>query len=72
MTDIQNQTGSINDILKIVNRASESFAFEIFYENFTYPIAIAGRYKIITSNKTFDAVGSTIYINHLRKINFKK
>ncbi len=49
-----------------------SFAFEIFYENFTYPIAIAGRYKIITSNKTFDAVGSTIYINHLRKINFKK
>jgi ATP phosphoribosyltransferase regulatory subunit len=47
-----------------------SFAFEIFYENFTYPIAIAGRYKIITANKTFDAVGSTIYINHLRKINF--
>jgi hypothetical protein len=30
MSDIQNQTGSINDILKIVNRASESFAFEIF------------------------------------------
>jgi hypothetical protein len=30
MSEIQNQTGSINDILKMMSRASESFAFEIF------------------------------------------
>jgi len=45
-----------------------SFAFEIFYENFIYPIAIGGRYEINTLNKNFHAVGSTIYMNHLRKI----
>jgi hypothetical protein len=30
MSEIQNQTGSINDILKMMSRASESFAFEIY------------------------------------------
>jgi ATP phosphoribosyltransferase regulatory subunit len=49
-----------------------SLAFEIFYENFTYPIAIGGHYKINTPNKIFQAVGSTIYMNHLRKIEVHK
>jgi len=49
-----------------------SIAFEIFYENFTYPIAIGGRYNINTPNKIFQAIGSTIYMNHLRKIDVEK
>jgi hypothetical protein len=49
-----------------------SIAFEIFYENFTYPIAIGGRYNINTPNKIFQAIGSTIYMNHLRKIDVEE
>lgn len=48
-----------------------NFAFEIFVENFPYSIAKGGCYKIFidnNSNSIIDAVGSTIYINHLRKI----
>jgi ATP phosphoribosyltransferase regulatory subunit len=48
-----------------------SLAFDIFYDNFIYPIAVGGRYKITTLNKIFQAVGSTIYMNHLRKIDIR-
>lgn len=39
--------------------------FTIFADNFSYPIARGGCYKI---NEEWDAVGATIYINNLRKI----
>ncbi len=38
--------------------------FDVFCGDFSYPIARGGRYKI----ETLDAVGATIYMNHLRKI----
>ncbi len=41
-----------------------NLAFDIFCGDFSYPIAIGGRYKI----KDKDAVGATIYMNRLRKI----
>ena len=50
------------------NQYHKGFAFEIFYENFSYPLAIGGRYEINNSRKKVEAVGSTIYINNLRKI----
>ncbi len=42
----------------------KDIAFNIFCGDFSYPIARGGRYKI----NDIDAVGATIYINHLRKI----
>jgi hypothetical protein len=39
--------------------------FTVFSNNFSYPIARGGRYVI---NQEVPAVGSTIYINNLRKI----
>ncbi len=39
-------------------------AFDIFCGDFSYPIVRGGRYEI----NGIDAVGATIYINHLRKI----
>ncbi len=38
--------------------------FDVFCGDFTYPIACGGRYKIENN----DAVGSTIYMNRLRKV----
>jgi len=43
----------------------QDIAFDIFCENFSYPIVRGGRYKI----NGLDAVGATIYMNYLRKIN---
>jgi ATP phosphoribosyltransferase regulatory subunit len=43
-------------------------SFDIFCKNFSYPIARGGRYKINQNLIALDAVGATIYINHLRKI----
>ena len=43
-------------------------AFDIFAGNFRYPIAKGGCYSIDCDDKKIDAVGSTIYINFLRKI----
>lgn len=45
-----------------------NIAFDIFASNFRYPIAKGGCYSIEFDNKKIDAVGSTIYINFLRKI----
>ena len=45
-----------------------NIAFDIFAGNFRYPIAKGGCYSIECDNKKIDAVGSTIYINFLRKI----
>ena len=45
-----------------------NIAFDIFAGNFRYPIAKGGCYSIECENKKIDAVGSTIYINFLRKI----
>ena len=45
-----------------------NIAFDIFAGNFRYPIAKGGCYSIEFDNKKIDAVGSTIYINFLRKI----
>lgn len=39
-------------------------AFDIFCGDFSYPIACGGRYKI----NAIDAVGATIYVNRLRKV----
>ncbi|MFT5702688.1 MAG: ATP phosphoribosyltransferase regulatory subunit [Rickettsiales bacterium] len=43
----------------------EKIGFTIFADNFSYPIARGGRYLI---NQKIPAVGSTIYINNLRRI----
>jgi ATP phosphoribosyltransferase regulatory subunit HisZ len=43
-------------------------AFDIFAGNFRYPIAKGGCYSIDCGDKKIGAVGSTIYINFLRKI----
>ena len=43
-------------------------AFDIFAGNFRYPIAKGGCYLIECFDKKIDAVGSTIYVNFLRKI----
>ena len=45
-----------------------NIAFDIFAGNFRYPIAKGGCYSIECDNEKIDAVGSTIYINFLRKI----
>jgi ATP phosphoribosyltransferase regulatory subunit len=45
-----------------------NIAFDIFASDFRYPIAKGGCYSIEFDNKKIDAVGSTIYINFLRKI----
>jgi ATP phosphoribosyltransferase regulatory subunit len=45
-----------------------NIAFDIFASNFRYPVAKGGCYSIEFDNKKIDAVGSTIYINFLRKI----
>ena len=45
-----------------------NIAFDIFASDFRYPIAKGGCYSIDFDNKKIDAVGSTIYINFLRKI----
>lgn len=39
-------------------------SFDIFCDDFSYPIARGGRYKI----NEFDAVGATIYMNRLHKL----
>lgn len=43
-------------------------AFDIFAGDFRYPIAKGGCYLIESLDKKIDAVGSTIYVNFLRKI----
>ena len=43
-------------------------AFDIFAGNFRYPIAKGGCYLIECLDKKIDTVGSTIYVNFLRKI----
>ena len=43
-------------------------AFDIFAGDFRYPIAKGGCYSIECFDKKIDAVGSTIYVNFLRKI----
>ena len=43
-------------------------AFDIFAGDFRYPIAKGGCYLIECLDKKIDAVGSTIYVNFLRKI----
>ena len=43
-------------------------AFDIFTGDFRYPIAKGGCYLIECLDKKIDAVGSTIYVNFLRKI----
>ena len=43
-------------------------AFDIFTDNFLYPIAKGGCYSINSHSKTINAVGSTIYTNFLRQI----
>jgi ATP phosphoribosyltransferase regulatory subunit HisZ len=43
--------------------------FEIFVPRFSYSIARGGRYNIAISDKNIKAIGSTIYLNNLRKIN---
>lgn len=43
-------------------------AFDIFAGSFRYPIAKGGCYSIDCEDKKIGAVGSTIYINFLRKI----
>ena len=43
-------------------------AFDIFAGDFRYPIAKGGCYSIDCNGNKIDAVGSTIYINFLRKI----
>ena len=45
-----------------------NIAFDIFASDFRYPIAKGGCYSIEFDNKKIDAVGSTIYINFIRKI----
>jgi ATP phosphoribosyltransferase regulatory subunit len=45
-----------------------NIAFDIFASDFRYPIAKGGCYSIDFDNKKIDAVGSTIYINFIRKI----
>lgn len=42
--------------------------FDIFVGDFSYPIAKGGRYKIARGDEALDAIGSTIYINRLRKL----
>lgn len=39
-------------------------SFDVFCDNFPYPIARGGRYKI----NEFDAIGATIYMNNITKI----
>ncbi len=43
-------------------------SFDVFCDDFSYPIARGGKYKINDSSKSLDAVGATIYMNRLRKI----
>ena len=43
-------------------------AFNVFCEDFSYPIARGGRYKVNNDGKNLDAVGATIYMNYLRKM----
>lgn len=46
------------------NSYHQDIAFDVFVEDFSYPIAKGGRYLI----NGLDAVGATIYMNYLRKI----
>lgn len=46
------------------NSYHQDIAFDIFVDDFSYPIARGGRYQINGLN----AVGATIYMNYLRKI----
>jgi len=46
----------------------KKIAFDIFAGDFRYPIAKGGCYSIDCEDKKIDAVGSTIYVNFLRKI----
>ncbi|MBM3590071.1 MAG: hypothetical protein FJX30_01670 [Alphaproteobacteria bacterium] len=43
-------------------------AFDIFVNNFPYPLAKGGCYSITCGDEILNSVGSTIYINFLRKI----
>lgn len=43
----------------------QGMAFDIFCDDFAYPLVRGGRYKI----NDIDAVGAAIYMNHLRKTN---
>lgn len=45
----------------------QNIAFDVFYGDFSYAVARGGRYKIDAGGKELDAVGATIYMNHLRK-----
>lgn len=55
-------------------------AFDVFYKNFSYPLARGGRYKIklskaessATLEQEIEAIGATIYVNFLRKIHLTK
>lgn len=50
------------------NSYHQDIAFDVFYGDFSYAVAKGGRYKIaIDGNKKLNAVGATIYMNHLRK-----
>jgi len=42
--------------------------FDIFCGDFSYSVARGGRYQITSGDKKLNAVGSTIYMNRLRKI----
>ncbi|MFZ9469736.1 MAG: ATP phosphoribosyltransferase regulatory subunit, partial [Rickettsiales bacterium] len=42
--------------------------FDIFVDNFRYAIAKGGCYRINCNDSFVEAVGSTIYINYLRKL----
>ena len=46
------------------NSYHRDIAFDVFCGDFSYPIARGGRYKI----NGVDAVGATVYINRLRKV----
>ncbi len=43
-------------------------SFDIFADDFSYPIARGGRYKIECEDKKVGAVGATIYMNRLKRL----
>jgi ATP phosphoribosyltransferase regulatory subunit len=51
-----------------IDNYHSSITFDIFVDNFQYPIAKGGCYQTNYNNAAIDAVGSTIYINFLRKL----
>ncbi len=69
---LQSNFGNINFNFDLFGDNKFSYhnkiAFDIFAGEFRYPVAKGGCYSIDFDNKKIDAVGSTIYINFLRKI----